>query len=545
MEAEPRIVLCMLAGDDERTIERSLDAALPLVDAWVVCTHGTDRSHELVEQRGAEKPGLLLRHEWRDFGHQRSLALKAATAWLAERSLGDAERSWPIQETYLLLVDADLVLQVDPAFSRAELAAPHYEVELLKGGVRSFHSILLRLSHAWRCVGVASEYWRASGAPPAERLATLRVESIEDPASWPARLARRIALLERGLEDEPGNVRYLLELGNAHFEAGHYEQAEYWYDRRVEAAGDEEACWYAAYRLGLARLYQGQGELGAGQVLAAYQRRPSRAEPLCALSKHYRERGKNQLAHLLARQARELTLPRNDRVGVEPEAYRSRALEEIAITAYYVGKLDEGLEACEQLLAQRGHPASIYEYVARNELFYLPPDAAPVRRGTCEAPEPEVEPILHFRVDGELYLIVSHDPLVVHAVDEALGISTEVSRWAPPWHCSRWRSSTAPVRFDGDRWLMLVHEIVESPSGAVHVQRWVELRVGSPPGEGARLDVSVTRYGRPFTFEQQGVEVALKLAFQRDTFIVTYRSVTGEARFMEFERSRVEARLGA
>ncbi len=552
---EPRIVLCMIAGNEERIIERCLRAALPHVDGWVICTNGTDGTHDIVDRIAvAARPGLLARHAWSDFGSNRTAAVEAASRWVADQA---ASSGWDPATTYLLILDADMILHVDPTFRRAALCEPHYEIDAIGGAAAGQRARLLRLSHRWRCLGVVRERWGANRGAPPRRLDGVRIAVMKGVHAREDRLARNIRLLARGVEEEPGNVRYMLDLAEAYFESGQNESAIYWYARREEAGGHEEECWYCQVRQGVARLRLGQTELGAGVLLAAYERRPTRAEPLVALARHYRERGQNRVAFMLAQQAATIAFPAADSVGVERETYRSAALEEIAITAFYNGRRDEGLRACEALLAQRDHGDDFYAYVARNELYYLAPELACVRRGAFPPPVTAgAEPDWREAVDRSLrregaphttavpwsrddqrHVIRSFDPLVV--VDEASG--REIVRWTPPWNGTRWRAATAPVALPGGgRWLALVREAAHGGPGPVFLHRWIELGVEAAPRWSARI----TRFSPPFSFESHGAEQAQALALHEGRLVVVYTRDDGQARFVELEPGAVEGQLG-
>jgi glycosyltransferase involved in cell wall biosynthesis len=119
---DPRVCLCMIVRNERLVIERCLDAAGPLVDAISICDTGSDDGTPriIAEWLGAHRtPGRVHRHPWRDFGHNRTRSIQAAQRML--RRLG-----WDLQRTYLLFLDADMVLEIDPAFRRAALEADVY-----------------------------------------------------------------------------------------------------------------------------------------------------------------------------------------------------------------------------------------------------------------------------------------------------------------------------------------------------------------------------------------------------------------------------------
>ncbi len=115
---------------------------------------------------------------------------------------------------------------------------------------------------------------------------------------------------------------------------------------------------------------------------AVVEREPTDVEALVRLARHYRELGQNPQAFRLAQQARKLLGPTEGRLQVSE---RDRVwLQELSITAYYVGEHELGLEACERLLALRDEPSSQFDraLTAQNELYYLPTAVRVQRAGT-------------------------------------------------------------------------------------------------------------------------------------------------------------------
>ena len=82
--ADVRLVLCMIVRNEAAIISRCLEAALPHVDGYIVCDTGsTDQTVALVSQAGARfsRPGRVIEHAWRDFGHNRTLSAREGRAW--------------------------------------------------------------------------------------------------------------------------------------------------------------------------------------------------------------------------------------------------------------------------------------------------------------------------------------------------------------------------------------------------------------------------------------------------------------------------------
>src|SRR4051812_4413186 len=109
----------MVVRNEAAVIARCLDAALPHVDGFVICDTGSSDDTVAIIHETAARHGTLgevVHHQWRDFGHNRTAAAEETRAWVARQG-------WPDDATCMLLLDADMILHVDPAFDRSTLSA--------------------------------------------------------------------------------------------------------------------------------------------------------------------------------------------------------------------------------------------------------------------------------------------------------------------------------------------------------------------------------------------------------------------------------------
>ena len=104
MNQDKTICLVMIVKDEMTVLPRCFDSVYKYIDYWVICDTGSsDNTPGFIEEYFKEKgiPGELLRHEWKNFGHNRSLAVQSAQ--------GKAD--------FLLLMDADFEFIIkDPKF---------------------------------------------------------------------------------------------------------------------------------------------------------------------------------------------------------------------------------------------------------------------------------------------------------------------------------------------------------------------------------------------------------------------------------------------
>ena len=88
----------------------------------------------------------MYHHDWKDFGYNRNLSVKASVELLNELHFS-------LPETYLLLLDADMLLKITPEFHKAQLRENGYVI-LQKSYDISYYNIrLIKASLPWQCLG--------------------------------------------------------------------------------------------------------------------------------------------------------------------------------------------------------------------------------------------------------------------------------------------------------------------------------------------------------------------------------------------------------
>lgn len=145
-------------------------------------------------------------------------------------------------------------------------------------------------------------------------------------------------------------------------------------ERALEAYS-ANAAWAEAHReeayLSLYRAAQIKEQLGcaAAAVIDTYRRAaealPSRSEARHGASRHARNAGMFKEGYDIAKPGLDLTAPTDGRF-VEHWIYEWALLDEYAVNAYWVGRFDECLAACERLLREGKMPEHMRERVTLN-----------------------------------------------------------------------------------------------------------------------------------------------------------------------------------
>ena len=175
------------------------------------------------------------------------------------------------------------------------------------------------------------------------------------------------------VESNPDDGRSVLNLAQCYFGLRDFVNARKWYARRVEMGGFDEEVYYSMYQI--AELMAQLGEPWPAvedAYLKAWQFRPTRAEPLYAIARRYREDQRYLFAYQFAQPAAEIPLPELETLLVNAEVYAWRATDEQAICASWIGKHAEAFTLCRRLLARPDIPDPDRQRIAANRDFSVP-----------------------------------------------------------------------------------------------------------------------------------------------------------------------------
>lgn len=354
------ICLNMIVKDEAHVIERCLRSVLSLIDRWVIVDTGSsDGTQDIIRRFLRDVPGQLVERPWTGFGPNRSEAIALAAG------AGD----------YLLLIDADDMLVVEPGFEVPTLVADAYDLEIRHVNLVHRRICLIRNGLAWRYEGVLHEYLvcdhpysQAQLRGPYMQIVGGGARSKEGART---KYARDATLLETAFAKEPANTRYAFYLAQSYRDSDQLEAALRAYEHRAAMPGGfvEETylslLWAA--RLAL-RLHRPQPEV-VDRFLRAYEFRPARSEAIVGLMQYLRQSGPRwPFAFLLGLRAVDMP-PTTDILFVEPEWQEWRALDEFAIAAYWVGEHEHCRRACERLLGSGRLPAEHRQRVLANLNF--------------------------------------------------------------------------------------------------------------------------------------------------------------------------------
>lgn len=357
-----KLCLNSIVKNEAARIERMLESVAPFISCWVIMDTGsTDGTPEKIEafMKTLGIPGHLMKGVFQSFEQARNDALDAARRY---RTVTPYD--------YMLLVDADMELVVKDHTVFDKLEGPSLDMYQQGGTIKYLNRRLLRADVHGYYRTPTHEYLDvpSSGCLPYEQ--AFFVDHM-DGSNRPDKFKRDIELLKAALEKEPKNERCMYYLAQSYRDCGKFKKAAKWYRRRIEAGGWEEEVWSARMCLAVCLLSEGDEAGFIREMLEAYNFRPSRAETVHALARHYRQAGKNQLGALFA-MAGMSTPMTNDGLFVDRYAYEAGCKEEFSICAYYTNQRQLGFMVANEL-AVSNHEYPGTREVAKTNLYWYAP----------------------------------------------------------------------------------------------------------------------------------------------------------------------------
>jgi glycosyltransferase involved in cell wall biosynthesis len=380
------VCLNMIVKNESAVIRRCLDSVRRIVDHWIIVDTGSsDGTQEVIREHFHDVPGELMERPWVNFAHNRSEALVYAR--------GKAD--------YVLVIDADEVLDYDKGFALPRLTADAYHFEIQSGGISYFKTQLVRDSLEWSFKSVLHEYICSEHQATEETMAGVRTLRFPDGARArdPLTYRKDALVLETALLEEPDNDRYMFYLAQSYRDANEPELAIDRYQKRVKMGRWIEEVWYSLYQIAeIKNRMKAPWPEALDAYLKAFQTKPDRAGPLYKIGYHYQAQRDFAVAHLFLKQAMSIPYPVNDRLFVEKTIYDYLLPLEYAVACYYTGDHTAAIDTNNRLLAGRDTPASLIEQVVRNRQFSL--DALYPKRGTNGAGRNKIKVCVTFKDAG-------------------------------------------------------------------------------------------------------------------------------------------------
>jgi tetratricopeptide (TPR) repeat protein len=311
----------MIVKNEGRIIERSLQSVLPVIDMYCICDTGsTDDTVSKIDNfmKTHGIPGFVVHNPFINFCENRNFALQKACE---------------LQPDYVLLMDADMILKIEPSFDKEKLTACSYKLKQINASLTYFNVRLVQPLPCCRYSGVTHEY---INVPSSEIIDTIYIDDIGDGGSKANKIERDIQLLDQGIKDDPSNSRYYFYLANSYLDCGMYAKAVDTYQKRISMEGWSEEVYYSYFKMGMAYKALHNYKDMVATFLSGWNFRPTRIETLYQLVVYYKDTKQYKLAHLFYQLAKSIPYP-TDVLFVHKDIYDYKLDYEFSLYAFYAG----------------------------------------------------------------------------------------------------------------------------------------------------------------------------------------------------------------
>jgi len=326
----PTLCLNMIVKNESKVIERLFQSVYPIIDCYCICDTGsTDNTVELIESFFKSKniPGKVVCEPFKNFSHNRNFALQACVG----------------MSDYVLLVDADMILEIRSPFDKSVLKKG--DVFTILQGCNDFYyenTRIVKNNGLFKYECVTHEYVSIPPNSVAFNIdkSLLFITDIGDGGCKSDKYQRDIRLLTEGLKDDPKNVRYHFYLANSYHDCGQYEEAIDIYRKRIELGGWNQEVWYSYFRIGLCYKNLKKMPEAISAWLDGFNYLPERVENIYEIILHYRLTSKYSLAMLfynVAKKIVDVDMNRDRFLFLHNDIYTYRVDYEFTIIALYNG----------------------------------------------------------------------------------------------------------------------------------------------------------------------------------------------------------------
>jgi tetratricopeptide (TPR) repeat protein len=328
-----KIILNLMIKNESKIIERCIQNSIDYVDAVnILDTGSTDNTVEVCKAylTSSGKPFRITIHPFKTFGHNRSISFDESQNLCKELK-------WDAEKTYVMAVDADMVLKPSPAFKDFQMTQNGYRmIQQGHGGELKYYNIrFMKCSYPWKCVGATHEYWDGQ---PSENVPyeVCFIDDIGDGGCKSDKNARDIRLLTQEVAEQPTNGRAHFYLAQSYKDGGQVEKAIPLFKRRIEIGGWYEEVWYSHYMLG--KCYEMLKDEANMEywMNKGFEMYPRRVENIYHLVRYFRIHRQHYKAYHYYLKGKDVPYPKDDMLFIETPVYEGLFAYENTILANYM-----------------------------------------------------------------------------------------------------------------------------------------------------------------------------------------------------------------
>lgn len=366
------ICLNMIVKNEGRIIKRLLESVIDIIDCYCICDTGsTDDTKYIIQEYFKDKniQGKIMDEPFRDFGYNRTIAMKSAVG----------------MSSHLLLLDADMIIEISPLILDSKenidkfknsLVCDAYNILQGNDAFQYKNVRILRNKPEYSYFGVTHECVMTSPGSTYSDITKeyIFIKDIGDGGCKTDKNARDIKLLEKGLEELPNNDRYTFYLANSYYDNGGFEKAIELYKKRIEIGGWVEEVWFSYYSIG--NCYEKKNDMinAIHYWMESYQHYPKRLESIYKIISYYRGNQKYRIAYMFFSMCEFPSLIEEvNFLFTEKDVYDYKIDYEFSVMCYYCNIHNKDVyKSIMKVLNASTTPEYIVGNVLSNYKFYSP-----------------------------------------------------------------------------------------------------------------------------------------------------------------------------
>lgn len=358
----------MIVRDEENNVQRCFDSVANLIDAYAIVDTGS-QDGTITKVRSFMKkhrvPGEIVSRPWKDFGTNRTEALRHAEAVIRQLDPGQ-QNAW-----YAMFIDADDEA-VGIKLSKRSLIHDQYFLETRSQNISYPNVRLARLKPGNQWI------WRE---PRHEYIAPLGEWTPTKGDIRPGYILRgcrglrsrnKHTPLEDAFEllkqssDEPENSRAIFYAAQSFRDAGYHDLASALYRRRAQMGGWPQEIYISLLYVGAGNFFAGDnGPETVNLLMKAYELSPQRLEAPYYLLRIWRLLGQPHVAWSFARPLIDLPAS-DDALFLDREIHEWAFFEEAGLCAYYAGDKASFKTLLKRALKAKSIPQDAAERTRKN-----------------------------------------------------------------------------------------------------------------------------------------------------------------------------------
>lgn len=372
-----KICLNMIVKNESKVIQRLIGTVKDYIDYYIISDTGSnDNTIQIIknEMNKYEIPGEIYENPWKNFAHNREIALRYV--YLNNNC------------EYIMTIDADeefrVGIQIDKAtdfFTNLTKDVYHLKKKFL--GNEYYVPFLLKMTKVkWTWRGPVHNYidlLEHHGKTTHEYVdgndmyihVNYHEGSKSHNMSSKEKYLKDAKILAEEVRKNPNDSRSQFYLAQSYYDAADFQSASRAYDKRIEMGGWAEEVFYSKYRKGMCAIMMDKPYSEILELLlAAYEYRPGRIEPLYELVTYCRDNKLYAQGYLFGKFASTMDVTK-DLLFVNHNVYSYLLLDQYSLCAYYSGHYNDSKDALMKLLREKKYPDEFEDRYKMNLRYAL------------------------------------------------------------------------------------------------------------------------------------------------------------------------------